>query len=239
MKAYKLQWVTSKAAGKLELWYRYALPQISCPVCHRTWGNDFYEYPAINCEFFNEKEFNIMRQVNVAEFAVISKRIQNSIGSSLLLVPGGSLGLLEGKSITTRLEDFAWGRVCYPQVSKRACELLQKQGINLVTAEMFLRCRGRNLDSHWALQVAPLALLTSNSLQANKIQHCPVCGDYHLVENKPSLGRYQLRASLWPKGQHLVTLAETVDVIASPEFMAAVQKHPLTGIRFVECGEFV
>lgn len=240
MKAHRIHWADRRLSTIVDLGYRYSLPQVHCDLCRSTWGDGDFEYPTLRLPFLNERDFTYDRVITVAEFARVRKRICRATGRDALLVPGGSLGEPFGESITTRLQDFAWGRLCYPQISKRACELLLAEGIKLNTATVSIRCRGKKLDTHLALQVDPYVLLTTETLARHKIIHCPRCGDYHHVCPRPRIGEdYEVKRSCWPRGLDLVTSIETLHVLASEEFMETVKRHKLTGLAFVECGHYV
>jgi hypothetical protein len=159
-----------------------------------------------------------------------------------MVLPGASVGELSGNSFSRNLDDFVWGTIIYPQISKRASDLLVNEGVTLITAEALIRCRGRLLNSHLAVQAEPAVLLTDASLKAHKITNRPICGEYKSPKplDRPDMPEgYEIKHSQWPKDQHLVLIAETLDVLASPEFIEAVQKHGLKGIAFVEYGRYV
>ena len=199
-----------------------------------------FQYPAFQFDFLNRREFDFKRVVSVPEFQAVSERFRAAAGRPVLMVPGASVGVLSGRTSTRRLDDFAWGTLLYPQIERKTRERLSATGVELLTAEADIRCGGKRLDTHLAIQAEPAALLTEESLGKFQITHCPTCGDYSSPRKKPVVPEgYQIRRSEWPDGMHLVTLAETLDVLASPEFMAAVQKLSLTGIGFAECGEYV
>jgi hypothetical protein len=238
-KAYKIHWADVTRTGLVDLGYRYALPQVCCNRCGSTWGNGCFEYPAFDFDFLNEEEFTDERVVDLKGFREIADRICNAAGRSILLVPGACLGPLSGVAKARELDDFLWGSTSSPQVRKCARELLAAEGIDLLTAELSIRFCGRKLDTHLAVQAEPAALVSDESLSRHGLTHCPVCGDFNPPLRKPVVPEgFILRQSWWPKGQHLVTLAETLDVIASEEFIEAVKKHKLSGIKFVDYGRF-
>ena len=243
MTAYKINPTPEQRLGAVDLGYRYHLPQVECSLCTgqwKHWGNGDFEYPAFKFGLLNDREFNFCRVVTVAEFEKICARIIRAAGRPVMLIPGASIGELAGTSSATKLPDFVWGRVTVPQISRRARDLLASESIHLLTAEASIRCRGKHLDSHLAIQVESVPLLTEESLRRFTITHCPNCGNYKQVELKPKVPEgYMIKRAAWPVGQHLVKLVEHSRVIASDEFIAAVKKHNLTGILFEECGQFV
>jgi hypothetical protein len=173
------------------------------------------EYPAFKFDFLNHDEFNYKRVLSVVEFDKVRQRIVRAAGRPVMVIPGGSIGELSGSSARAKLNDFAWGRVLVPQISKRARDLLASEGINLLTAECTIRCRGKNLDSHLAIQVALAELMTEENLSRFKIYHCPRCGNYQSPPKPDPVvpEGYVIRRSAWPAGQHLVQMAETLKVL--------------------------
>jgi hypothetical protein len=243
MKVFRIKWAVNQGTT-VDLGYDYHLPFVQCLECSpewKNWGSGMFEYPAFKFDFLNHEEFTDDRVVSVAEFHQIRRRIVLAAGRPVLIIPGASIGELSGTSATEKLNDFAWGRITVPQVSKRARDWLANEGINLLTAECSIRCRGKTLDSHLAIQVEPVPLMTEESLAKFRIHHCPRCGNYKgpLQPGPVVPGGYMLSRSAWPVGQHLVQMVETLDVIASEEFMEAVRRHHLTGIAFEECGRLI
>src|SRR5690242_16209588 len=157
MKAFRITWSVNEGTT-VDLGYDYNLPRVECLECEpqwKSWGDGVIEYPAFKFEFLNKKEFTFKRVVSVAEFKRIQNKIEMAAGRPVMVIPGASIGELSGTSAKTRLNDFAWGRITVPQISKWARDLLVSEGINLLTAECTIRCRGRKLDSHLAIQVEP------------------------------------------------------------------------------------
>ena len=242
-KAFKIDWLKGKARRSPDLGCDLHLPQVRCSVCGETWGS-VYAYPGFNFDFLNPKEFNWERTLSTEEFQrQIRERIQRSVGRSVMVVPGAGVGPLTGTSAFAKFDDdFVWGTILCPQISKVAEKILASEGVQLLTADVSMRCRGRLVESLFAIQAEPASLLTAESLHKHRIKHCVNCDKYTAplpTERVIVPEGYEIRKSAWPKGQHLVTLAETLDILASSEFMAAVQKHNLTGIAFEECGVYV
>src|SRR5437660_2103809 len=243
MKVFRINWAVNEGTV-VDLGYDYDLPQVECLECEpewMNWGQGMIEYPAFKFDFLNDTEFNFDRVVSVAAFDQIRQRIVRAAGRPVNVIPGASIGELYGTSFRSKLNDFVWGRIFVPQISKRARDLLACEGINLLTAECSIRCRGKKLDSHLAMQVEPMALMTEESLSRFKIYHCPRCGNYkHPPKPDPIVPEgYLIGRSAWPAGQHLVQMAETLNVLASNEFIEVVKKRNLTGLIFEECGRFV
>jgi hypothetical protein len=219
---------------------RFQLPSVRCHACGREWEEGLIQYPAFEFEFLTKRSFQLKRIVDVKEFKQIQQQIIAALGRSVVIVPGASFGRMEGKADNSKLNDFVWGCCCVPQISRRARDILANEGVDLSTAECTIRCGRKVLDSHLAIQVEPVAMLTSECLLEANISDCQTCGDY--FQNYPApdmVGVYQLKRSAWPKGPHLVQLNETLEVIPSREFMAAVEKHQLGGIAFEKYGLFV
>ena len=241
MKAYKIDWADGGRNGMV-LDYRFHLPHVNCTACGDTWGDANVEYPAFNFDFLNKAEYNDDRRVSLEEFAGINARIARAIGRPIQLSPGACIGRPYGTAYRRTFDDFDWGRLGVPQISKRANERLVAEGIHLLTAELDVKYRGKPITSHLAIQVESVPMLTGASLRRHaSIIHCPVCGSYYVNTGRPICPPegYQINAAAWPAGQHLVQMTDTGRVLASGEFMAAVEKHHLTGITFVECGEYV
>lgn len=246
MKAYRITWDRSRKdrnRTSADLGYRYHLPKLECRVCTRTgsWGNGAFEYPAYKFDFLNETDFNFHRVVNLDEFEKLRKRIETTANRPTNFVPGGSIGELSGKAFSSKLENFVWGRIGLPQISRRAVDALRAEGINLFTTECNIQFRGRKLDSHLAIQVEIVPMMTEESVREHEIFHCPRCNGFDVPPMVGSLvpHGYMLRRSAWPKGEHLVKMRETARVIASEEFIQAVEKHNLARIVFEECGQWV
>ena len=234
----------------VELGYDFCLPRVECLDCQpewKCWGNGLFEFPTLQLNFLNKREFCWERIMSVAEFEKLQTRIEKAIGRAVDLVPGASIGLLSGKAWKRKLDDIVWGGLLYPQISKRACELLASEGIELGTAECVIRYYGYGcpIDTHLAIQAEPVAMLTEESLDELGLLRCSRCG--HYKHTSPTLNRnpagdrlpYQINRAAWPKGQHLVTVRETLDVLASPEFIEAVKRHNLVDIAFLETGDYV
>ena len=241
MKAYKITWADGGGNG-MDLDYRFHLPHVNCTACGDTWGDGSVEYPAFNFDFLNKAEYNDDRKVSLEEFAGINARIARAIGRPIQLSPGACIGRPHGRAYRSTFDDFDWGRLGVPQISKRANEILATEGIRLLTAELDVKYRGKPITSHLAIQVESAPMLTGESLRRHAlIIHCPICGSYYVNTGRPVCPPegYQITAAAWPAGQHLVQMRDTGRVLASGEFMAAVEKYHLTGITFVECGDYV
>lgn len=243
VKAFETTWPHDDD-NAVDMGYDYHLPRIECLQCTpewKSWGNGMFEYPAFKFDFLNRREFTYKRVVNLAEFERIRQRIIQAAGRDVAVIPGTSIGEMSGTSARKDLNDFVWGRITVPQISKRARELLANEGIDLLTTECTIRYRRRKLDSHLAIQVEPVALMTAESLARFQIKHCPRCGNYRspLMPAPVVPEGYAIMRSHWPAGQHLVQMWETLSVLASEAFMEAVRKHNLTGITFKECGNYV
>lgn len=243
MKAYKIRWSINRGTA-VDLGYEYHLPRIECLDCcgkWKNWGQGHYEYPALKFDFLNDKEFNDKRVVSITEFQQIRARIERAANRSLMIMPGASIGMLAGKTHSKKLDDFVWGRISIPQISKSAADLLAQEGINLLTSECSILFCGNKIDSHLAIQVEPVSLLTEESLNKHKIYHCSRCGNYKSPPKPDPIvpEGYVIKRSSWPDDKHLVQMVETLKVIASEHFMQAVKKHKLTGITFEEYGQYV
>jgi hypothetical protein len=177
----------------------------------------------------------------LAEFKKLRERIARAAGRRVIVEPGAGIGELEGTATSTKLDDFTWGRVVLPEMSRQTRDILADDGIELLTADCSISCRGKTIETQLAVQFEPVELLTEESLERHKIFHCPRCGNYQApLRPAPVVPEgYVIKRSAWPKGGHLVQVRETSDIIASEEFMEAVKKHSLTGIVFKECGQFV
>ncbi len=240
MKCYSLAWQGKRVvSGIIDLGYELHLPRVHCHRCGSTWGDGMYEYPAFQFEFLNEEEFNFARVVDIQGFESIKRRIEAAAGRPVELVPGGSIGKPVGKT-QSRLSDFTWGRVTYPQISRNACEILRTEGIHLLTADIDLQKRGKKVDSHLALQIEPAAMLTEESKSLLKITHCEFCGDFNQTSRtqRPPEG-LTLRRAAWPDGRDLITVQETLDVIVSDRFVEVVKKNAFTGLEFHELGRLI
>jgi hypothetical protein len=259
VKAFMIDRAADRRA-EVDLGYDLFLPELECLECcpeWKSWGVWSTSYPAFQFPFLKPEEFNADRVVSLEEFGAIARRIEAAAGRRVNLLPGAGIGRLSGHTSSTRLDDFVWGTVV-PQISRRALELLAGEGVTLLTAECDIRYRGRRLDSHKAIQVEPVAMMTDESLARFKFHRCPRCGNYvgprppsqHIVadlegyRSMPPFWEiisegYIMRKSAWPAGQHLIQMEEAKRVLASEAFIEAVRKHGLTGIKFVECGELV
>ena len=243
MKAYKIKKLSKISGITVDAGYELHIPFLECLVCcpeWKNWGQGYYEFPTLKFSFLNKTEFNNRKIINLEEFKKLKKRIESAAGRPVNLYPGASIGELSGISCRKKLEDFVWGRLI-PQISKRANEVLIKEGIQLTTADCSIKYRGQKIDSHLALQIQPVAMMTAESLERHKIFHCPRCGNYMWPPKPDPIvpGGFLIDKSKWPKGQHLVQMAETLEVIVSEQFIEAVKKNKLTGIAFEECGQFV
>ena len=240
MKAFEITWPKRKGSARasVDLGYKYHLPELDCPKCGIVCR--LYEYPAFNFDFLTTKKFATEQEVSVSEFERLRQRIIKAAGRPTMVIPGAAIGRPTGICSTSKLADFEWGRVHFPQISKRAYDLLAAEGIDLITAEISLKCRGTAVDTHLALQVEPIPLLTAESMIRRQITLCPICGNFDvpwLTTKIPEI--HEFKRSAWPKGKHLVVSAEVLRVLPSEEFMEAVRKHNLTGITFEEIGSYV
>jgi hypothetical protein len=224
------------------LGYRYCLPTLDCRVCTphgKGWGAGF-EYPAFSFEFLNEREFNMDRVATLEEFEKIRRRISEALGRYVRLAPLSELGPLSGRAVSKNLRDFEWGRIYIPQISKKANEILAAEGVHLTTVEFAVFCPGRRENSHLAIHLEPVALMTEESMARHKKKRCVRCGKV-ISPPKPDPvvpEGFTVRRSAWPVGQDLVLMEETHRVLASERFMQVVEKYNITGIRFIPCGRF-
>lgn len=233
---YSLAYPAERRYPDADLGYEYHLPQVKCPRCG-VWGLWSVEYPAFQFDFLNKREFRLERVVSLDEFDKIRQRFAEVCGRPVNLIPGGSIGRPIGRCTTARLNDFVWGRVCFPQVSKRARDLLRNGGVSITTAECDIRCRGRKINSHLAIHLEPLRLLDEEGLDRHGLTFCDVCGGYNVRTDRPeNPAPWRVKRSVWPEGVHLALSEETSEILASPEFIRAVKHYKLTGLRFVEFG---
>lgn len=242
MKAYTVLMGDRRVCRWVDGGYRFALPDIACRVCEPergSWGASALEFPAVQGNFLNEREFTNTRTVSIEEFQSIKTQIEVATGRKRNLIPGGLVGVLEIDALRKSQPDFVWARIGYPQISKRAAELLARDGIELTTAPCQMLYRGKELDTHWAVEVEPFPLLTLESRERCGVWLCPVCGNYRPPEIPTKRYDLTLDRKLWPSGRHLVKARETCHLVASPEFIEAVQRHGLVGLEFKECGRFV
>ena len=241
MKAFKI--ASAKSPADYDFGDEFELPRIHCHDCNQTWGDCMVEYPAFNFDFLNKKEFNYERVVSLDGFDQIKERFVKAVGRPINLIPGASIGPLVGKTQTKKLDDFIWGSLLYPQISRKALEILAKEGIHLQTAAFLMKYRSKPLDTHVAIHTEPVSLLTEENLEELGYTHCPTCNDFNppLPTGLPRVESttYKIRRDLWPEGQHLVFMQETNNILASDAFMAAVKRHQLAGLTFTECGEYV
>jgi hypothetical protein len=258
MKAFRIGWAENHGT-LVDLGYRFHLPWVECAICQKemkflkSWGNGNFEYPSFKFKFLNKSDFNNDRRaLNVHDFQALRRQIQEAAGWPVVVVPGASIGELEGNTGTKKLDDFVWGRLSVPQISKRARDVLAADGINLLTAEASIRFRGRVIDSHVAVQATIAALMTEESLRRFTISHCSDCDNYAqknpLIQppgDVPNRAHavvpegYLLKRSAWPLGQHLVQSQETLKVFASEQLIESVKRHNLSGISFIESGSYV
>jgi hypothetical protein len=216
------------------------LPRIHCDKCRRTWQDGMYQYPAFKFPFLSEKIFSAENIVSVPEFKKIEARIQKAAGRPVILVPGASIGELSGTTVIAKLPDFTWGTIIYPQISLKARDTLAEAGIELLTATCTMLYRGKRLITHLAIQAEPVPLLPSEWLSVFQIRHCPRCNDYDVTYPRPkSLPKYEIPRGAWPKGQHLVTMLETLDLLATEHFRETVLLQNLQGLEFIEAGRLV
>ena len=241
MNVFSIEFAQRKGLSLVDLGERYTLPLVHCEVCGETWGERCVDYPAFKFSFLNKSEFNDDRVVSVSEFERIAERISRSAGRKVLVRPGSAIGELEGEAFAMSLNDFTWGRAsCAPQISQHARDLLAQEGINILTADIILRCRGKPLRSHLAVQPEPAILLTEGTLIRHGITHCRACDRFDVKYPRPKIPEdLEIRMSAWPKPKHLVKSVETGHIFASEQFMAAAKKHKLSGLTFVERGHFV
>jgi hypothetical protein len=246
MKAYRLTWPNSDRSIIAELGYAHHLPMLICEVCEpqfKRWGAG-YEYPAFKFDFLRDPVFNhnSIKQVNIDEFDQIKSRILGAVGRPVMIFPFSGIGLLAGKTSTTKLEDFMWGRIHFPQISRRAKDILADEGINLLTTEMSMTCRGRKVDSHLAMQVEPADVLTEETFAKLSITRCQRCGRYvsrQMYGPRDRFPSLEIKRAALPPVTDLVMPIGGRGIIASERFIAAAEKHCLTGLRFEECGSYV
>jgi len=245
---YRLRWEKNRTRG-VELIAPFELPRVKCHTCGKTWGDPMIYYPTFKFSFLNEEEFNFERVVSLDEFDELRERFFACAGRRFNLVPGATIGNQGLRVLSRQLDDFIWGAITVPQISKRACELLEKEGISLLTADCKTTLRGRDIGTHRVLQVEPTELLTCQNVAELDLLHCSLCGLYMARPKLPTMKpwrlgepepeHFKIRKDRWPPGEHLVMCRETLRILASPEFMQAVRKHRLTGLQFLPCGEYV
>ena len=216
------------------------LPQVNCDKCGKTWQDGLYHYPAFKFPLFKESIFSAKNIVSVPDFKKREARIQKAAGRPVIMVPGASVGELSGTTVTANLQDFTWGTIVYPQISVKARDALAEAGIELLTTTCTIQYRNRRIATHLAIQAEPVPLLPPESLPVFQIYHCERCNDYDVRYPRPDLrAAYEIPMKFWPMGQHLVTMLETLDLIATEEFRDKVLSLNLKGLVFVKCGRLV
>lgn len=228
--------------------YELQLPFVECSLCSpviESWGDGGFEFPSFRFDFLAKKGVCMKggqyrrTVVTLEKFQQLKKQIEEAAGRPVNIYPGSSIGKLSGTVCRKKLDDFVWG-LRIPQISRRAVEIFASEGIELMTANCSLRYRGKEIDTHQALQIEPVAMMTKESLNRHKIFHCPRCGNFQSPPKPDPIvpEGYQFDRSKWPHNQHLVLMAETLDMIVSEKFISAVTKHKLTGLDFEKCGIF-
>ncbi len=243
MKAYRIT-QDKRRPRTVSAAFKYYLPSVECLECcaeWKTWENGFIAFPALKFPFLNKKEFNPKRVVSIEEFNKIAEHLCEAAGRCVSFCPGCGIGELEGDATTRKLDDFTWGTIVAPEISMEARDLLAGEGIELVTAECSITYRKKRIEDRLAVQLEPVALLTEESLIRNNIKHCSRCNHYWQTGCSTVVvpEGYMIKKDLWPKGKHLVQVMETLDILASEEFIEAVEKHALTNIVFEEYGTYV
>ena len=119
----------------------FNLPQVRCHDCGETWGQNFYRFPAFKSDFLNKKDFNFDRVVTVNEFEQLRDRLSKAAGRPVPVYPGAAIGELCGDAGSPNLGDFEWGTIPMPLISKKARDILESEGIRLVTAECTIKYR--------------------------------------------------------------------------------------------------
>jgi hypothetical protein len=240
----------TKDAKKVELdgCCRFWMPLVFCERCKRRSGEPAANFPALSVPQHLEKclEANEKRKpITVDEYRIIRDQVLSANGrNDLILPPLSGVGVFEAKLLVGRLYDFAWINSWTPLISKEALRRLADKNINLKIGGLQLTCGAGNIGTHVALQCELAALLAEETIEGLALEKCDLCQEYHRKSMRVNMMNYEAtkyfkRANF--KGDvHLVRLHEwSTFIIASEQFVEAVQDLGLTGIQFDDVGEWV
>lgn len=239
----------SEAARKVEIDgdCRFTMPLVQCPVCKERLGVPAASFPALFVPKHIEKYVEPTEDLNPRPFEeyemVRDEILEANNRKDLVLPPVSGVGRHEAKLLVGKPHDFAWDGPWAPLLSKDALERLASRNVHLTAGELRLTKRGVPVETHVALQCELAPLMSEATVKALTLEKCSFCGEYKQEKMGVTLdncGRCEFVKELLPTGKHLVRLLgwETY-IVASEEFVEAVESLGLTGIRFEDIGEWI
>ena len=221
--------------------YDYHLPQVKCQCSLNSSGDGYFAFPALEFDAQDPMFSDENCALSPEELNVVRARILKKVGRRVWLPPGASLGPFSGTSHTSKLTDFV--DPSYLLISKRALEKLDGAGVSLRTGPAHIRCRGKMLDSHLALQVEPIAepVLAASTVEALTLEYCAICGDCHKVDPRRKLkpGECQLRKEVVPSEATVFKLYEWSLTLVTQRFTEVATELGLSGAKFKPWGTLV
>lgn len=243
MKVFSLECSDSEKFGMFELVCAYYLPRVDCKTCGNVSLGGNWDFPCFDLPWFNKGLRNLPRALSLSEFNALTERICAESGRRMNLTPGCGVGPLHGRAYIAGLEDCVWNLGTVPYLSRDALEALAGEGIRIPSTPFSVKFGRKLIDTYASLDLSPTFVLTEYSRGKLNRSVCKVCQSYTCnpyiprLEIKPSWR--EVRKDLWPKGEHLVGVADDGEVVVSEEFMDAVKKLGLTGFEFREFGSLV
>lgn len=217
-----------------------AMPKIACPECKTEqfelgapWFPCARLAPAADRTLFSDECV-----VSPDEFHDMAKRVRG-LGPHHHLRGTSPLGPVRIKPRKGATMDVLACSLTGYLISKRACNLLAGQGIDLETGPVVGR-DGAPDAFYVALQTPVLPLYTARMMDLLSFVRCGTCSHIRLVNLRTNLmcpREYTLPD--FESTGHLLRPEEGRPLLASPRFVEVVRELKLRGIQFEECGDYV
>jgi hypothetical protein len=244
MKVYTISYNDDYKSCNIDACYDYHVPFVSCHVCGNSWGCGYFAYPGFHLELRGKESiFNDDKFISLPEFKHLRNEILKCAGLDVWIAPGSGLGPLTGTAVTHRLDDFAWSGFHRPLIRRESAEALQSAGIEIKVTEPRITWRGKPVTTHYDLHIEPLSGFSYTPETASEltISYCHECGYVWQQNRKLKIQDEQIRLQLGklPPDRTIMRLREFATIIVTEPFVQAVERLELTGIRFLDHGEFV
>ena len=134
MRLFKLlpdtQWAPQTGTLYVDGTWGWSLPGVTCDVCGDAWGEYGLSYPTIDLsDALFARELRRPRNVPIAEYLALRRKLESSIPAGTYVRPGTSFGPVHavGKG---EHGDVLWLSKSYMLLEEKALQALRKKGVD-------------------------------------------------------------------------------------------------------------